>query len=353
VVVHDCVVSKTVRALERVVDPCEVLDVAGLDDGVLEPRHGWSNLAWVGDRYVVRVSSGRLAGSFEHERRMVGLLADSGIPLATVLASGRVDELPSQRDEAGEWIVSSRLPGDTLATLWPVIDDHSRAQVSHSVGEILRTLHELDIGDVAPQWWLDAHQPDQLRNAYRPRVTAAPAMIAAALDLPGADTALLAETEAMLTERLPLFDADTPVLIHGDIHGHNIMVTSDTEPSVSGILDWEGAHTAARDVELDMLLRWTAAAHDFPESPNRPSAIAPGDCVPLLEHIGAAYPDLFAGSHLTQRLEFYDALWHLVQLLFDSYWRSNNPTHTDDPSPAWQRLRALLNGQSHLRGLPL
>lgn len=350
---HDHLVSKTVRAIERFIDPHEVLRFARLDDHLLEPRYGWSNRSWVGRRFVVRVSSGRLAGSFEHERRVVELLADTSLPVPAVVASGRVEDLPGQEREAGEWIVSARLPGDTLATLWPDLDDRARTKVGRRIGEIMRTLHEVEVGDVAPRWWLEAHDPAQLRNAYRPRVAVGPVMVLAAGDLPGADAALLAETGAMLSERLPLFDADALVLVHGDIHGHNVLVETGTEPSVSGILDWEGAHRAAADVELDMLLRWVSAAHDFPESPGRPSRIARGDCIRLVDDVGASYPNLFARRHLRQRLEVYDALWHLVQLLFDSYWQSNHPGEPQCPSPAWTRLRALLNGQSHLRGFPL
>lgn len=154
---------------------------------------------------------------------------------------------------------------------------------------------------MAPRWWLDAHNPPQLQNAYRPRVAVGPAMVLAARDIPGADSALLAETEAMLRERLPLFDEDVPVLVHGDIHGHNILgVERRAEPPVSGILDWEGAHKAAPDVELDMLLRWASAAHDFPESPDRqvgsPQAIASVSYITSVRPIPTASPGRTSGS---------------------------------------------------------
>lgn len=136
---------------------------------------------------------------------------------------------------------------------------------------------------------------------------------------------------------MPLFAGDVDVLVHGDVHGHNVLVDGG---DVTGLLDWEGAHTAPADVELDMLLRWTAGADAFPESPDRPTSIAPGDCIELVTHVRAAYPELFAIPSLHARLEVRDAHWHLVQLLNDG-----------DPSPTWARLRALLNGRSHLGAL--
>lgn len=212
--------SRTVRALQRVVAPHDVLRAAGMEDDGFAPRHGWSNRAWVGRRFVVRISSGRLEGSFEHERRVSTELRAAGIPVAAVLANGLVSDLPGSEGEAGEWIVTARLAGDTLASVWSDLDDASRSTSGRSLGEVIRAVHEVD---------------------RRRR----PSMVRAARDLGDADHALL---------------------------------------------DWEGAHKVAADRELDMLLRWAAAAHDFSESPGLPSRITAGDCIRLVEDVATAYP---------------------------------------------------------------
>jgi aminoglycoside phosphotransferase (APT) family kinase protein len=108
---------------------------------------------------------------------------------------------------------------------------------------------------------------------------------------------------------------------HTDVHGHNVLLTDDVDDGLA-LLDWEGAHRAAPDLDLDMFLRWAQAAH---------------------------YPELFAGTHLRARLEVYDAQWHLVQLLFDAHWRATHPELRDAP-PArhWAQLRPLVEGHSHL-----
>jgi hygromycin-B 7''-O-kinase len=333
-------------ALQRVVDPHHVLRAAGLEDDGFTPRHGWSNRAWVGRRFVVRISSGRLEGSFEHEGRVSTELRAAGVPAAPVLANGLVADLPGSQGEAGEWIVTERLAGDTLAAVWSDLDDASRSKLGRSLGEVMRNLHQVDIGDVAPRWWLDAHQAPLLRNAYRPRVELGPVMVRAARDLDDADHALLDDVEAMLDERLPLFEDDVPVLVHGDVHGHNVLV--DGRGDLVALLDWEGAHKAAADQELDMLLRWAAAAHDFPESPGLPSRIAAGDCVRLVEDVATAYPALVAVPRLSERLEVYDAHWHLVQLLFDAYWNANTEVSASSTSSSWTRLKNLIDGRSHI-----
>lgn len=114
------------------------------------------------------------------------------------------------------------------------------------------------------------------------------------------------------------------------------------------LLDSEGAHKVAADRELDMLLRWAAAAHDFSESPGLPSRITAGDCIRLVEDVATAYPALVAVPRLSERLEVYDAHWHLVQLLFDAYWNSNTEAGTAGTSPSWTRLRDLIAGRSHI-----
>ncbi len=203
--------------------------------------------------HIVRLSSGRLRGSFTHEARIVELVAKHGLPVAPIGAHGLVAGLPGQQDEAGEWLVSHRLPGDTLASLWLTLDPSQRARIGAILGRLLRTLHRIETEHVAPPWWVDAHDMPNLRNAYRPHVELGPRLIEAARELPGSDGGLLNAAHDMLRARLPLFSDDRYVLVHGDIHGHNLLLDPYVA-SVSGILDWEGAHTAPPDVELDMLL---------------------------------------------------------------------------------------------------
>src|SRR5947207_520560 len=172
--------SKSMRALVRDIGPNEVLAAADLEAAELAPRHGWSNRTWIGDEVVVRISSGRLEGSFAHERHVIDLVAPVGMPVARVLACGRVNDLPRRAGEAGEWMVSRRLPGDTLAALWCDLVRDDRARIGHEIGGLMRRLHHVDTTDIAPPWWLQAHHPPLLRNAYRARVELGPTLVEAA-----------------------------------------------------------------------------------------------------------------------------------------------------------------------------
>jgi len=322
--------------------PAAVLQAAGLHDDGLVPRHGWSNRAWVGPLAAVRVSSGRLPGSFEHEVEVLHAIDGAGVPTARVVDHGSLSGL--RPGVAGEWIVSHTAPGSTLAEAWPDLDDAGRRPAGTELGRALLRLHAWPVPDLAPRWWREAQHPDRFQNAYRPPVWLGPALAAAAADLPDSDAALLADVHSMLVERLSLFAGDVLVFAHGDVHGHNILV--DDNGTLTALLDWEGAHHASADLELDMLLRWTAAAHDFPESPGGPCRIRSGDALALIDHVAAAYAGLFAVPHLRERLEVYDAHWHLVHLFCRVRLALGDP--------AWPAevqlgpLRRLLAGQSHL-----
>lgn len=317
------------------------LERAGVADVGLVQRRGWSNWGWLGQRYVVRVSPGRLAGSFEHEHRVVDALGPLGIPVAAAVASGSLDD--------GEWIVTRRLAGETLAVRWPVLDAGARRRAGVELGQVLARLHGLDVAHLPPPaWWVEAHRRPHFHNAYKPRPSLGLELCDAARDHPHADAGLLDELAGFLEERLPLFVGDEHVLTHGDVHGHNVLIGDGDEGGVH-LLDWEGAHHAAPDLELDMLLRWTEAAHAFPERPDGPVDIAPGDAIELVDHVAEGYPALFGGEHLRRRLELYAANWHLVQVLFDRHWRD---THLGDakapPARDWASLAALVEGRSHL-----
>lgn len=320
--------------------------------GVAEPhltaRHGWANEAWIGDRHVVRISSGRFRASFSHEAAVVERLAGSGVPVAQVIAWGSVDDLPLDLATSAcgrEWIVSRRLGGETVATVWPTLSAGERRAFGVALGQSLRALHQQPLCDLAPRWWLDAQQiPEELHNAYRPRVAMGPRLVEAARHLTNADDPLLDDVAFLLAERMELFDHDVDVFVHGDLHGHNVMTDPGGSIAITGILDWEGAHGAAADVELDMFLRYVAGADHFPERPGAPAAIAAGDMIELGEHVAVAYPDLLGHPRLRERLEVYDAHWHLVQLLVRD--RLDPPATAGDA--AWQRLRELLDGRSHI-----
>ncbi|GLY30792.1 phosphotransferase [Kineosporia sp. NBRC 101731] len=119
---------------------------------------------------------------------------------------------------------------------------------------------------------------------------------------PGHDPRLLAEVAGWVQERLALFAADELVLVHGDLHGSNVIVD---QGRVTGIVDFAEALAQPVDAELDTLLRWCARAREYPPTPHetgldeRTLADVPG-------WLRGAYPELFEREHLRERLNFYD-----------------------------------------------
>jgi aminoglycoside phosphotransferase (APT) family kinase protein len=325
-----------------------VLGGLGLDVAGLEPRHGWSNAAWIGPTHVVRISSGRLRGSFAHEALVVSQIS-AVVPVAEVVACGLVDDRHGLADGA-EWIVSRRVEGATLAERWPCLSEVARGRVGAQLGAAMQAISACAV-DAAPLWWRNAHRPGELHNAYRPEVSLGPVLLDAVAELPDADRGIVESARGFYAARVPAFDGAERVLIHGDLHGHNVMVSGDGDDvHVRAILDWEGAHRGPSDLELDMLLRWVSAAHDMGERPLLATGIAKGDCKRLVADVAAAHPLAFAGPWLAERLEVHDLHWHLVHLLLDRRWRDE---HGDDGTRSvwWMRLTALLDGSSPIRHL--
>ena len=92
-------------------------------------------------------------------------------------------------------------------------------------------------------------------------MSAALSQVDAAGRQPGRDPGLLTELAAWIRERLPLFAASPPVLVHGDVHGSNVMVDGGR---VSGLIDFAETVAQPADTELDTILRWCARSSEYP-----------------------------------------------------------------------------------------
>jgi aminoglycoside phosphotransferase (APT) family kinase protein len=145
-----------------------------------------------------------------------------------------------------------------------------------------------------------------------------------------APASLLAATDVVMETRLASFDDDVPVLTHGDVAFGNVIWDGTT----ASLVDFESASAAPIDRELDVLLRFLTGPHAF--SPDGAGA-AKALYEPVLGWLCDAYPDMFAHPALVARLEVYDALWELVQLL-------NYPP--DHPRNTVARLEAIVTGRA-------
>lgn len=268
-----------------------VLAAAGLPaDGHYEAKGGWVSRAWVGDSYVVRTGAPSAASAYEHEASVVALLAGTDVPHARHIAHGTSAE--------GAWSVSSRLPGRTLHDAWPTASVAERRSIIHSLGDALRALHRVPApAGLMPPWLREALNGGPW-PAYHPPV------VGAAMALVDDAGPLASSVSSWMSERLPLFDTDPHVLVHGDMHGSNIMVD---DGRVTGLIDFAEAVAQPADVELDTILRWCARPEEFPPTPSSQGLDVPS-LAPVRRWLEEAYPELFARPSLGSRLAFYD-LW--------------------------------------------
>jgi aminoglycoside phosphotransferase (APT) family kinase protein len=317
---------------EPATDPAllRTLAAAGLPaTGRFLLKTGWVSRAWVGDDYVVRLSNGKYCDSFRHEATVVALLADSGVPHARHVAHGDGPD--------GPWSVSERLPGRSLHEAWPAADAHTRQAIIESLGAALRALHRVPApAGLLPPWLADA-LAGKPRDAFHPPVVGeALQQMEDARRLPGHDSRLLAEVTDWIRERLVLFAADEHVLVHGDLHGSNVMVD---QGRVTGLIDFAEALAQPADVELDTIMRWCARAREYPPTPDGRGL----DETSLSEVPGwlrGAYPELFARERLRERLNFYDMQGELAL-----YAHHRQP---DIREAARERIARLLAGHNHL-----
>ncbi|WP_020501177.1 phosphotransferase family protein [Sciscionella marina] len=321
---------------ESAADPAlrRTLAAAGLPAiGHFRPKAGWVSRVWIGEEYVVRLNNNeQFRGAYRHEATVVNLLADSEVPHARLLAHGDGPD--------GPWYISERLSGRTLYEAWPSADSHTRQSIIESLGAALRALHQVPVPEGLLPPWLAAALAGKPWPAFHPPVvSAALQQVEAARRLPSHDPRLLAEVADWIQERLALFADDEPILVHGDLHGSNVIVDNGR---VTGLIDFAEALAQPADVELDTILRWCAKAREYPPTPAEQGL----DETTLTEVPGrlhGAYPELFECEQLRERLNFYDMCVELAL-----YAHHSQP---DMREAAQGRIARLLSGHNHLDGL--
>jgi aminoglycoside phosphotransferase (APT) family kinase protein len=209
-----------------------------------------------------------------------------------------------------------------------------------SLGAALHALHRVAVpADLLPPWLADAHAGGPWPAFHPPVVQMAVQQVEAARQWPDHDARLLANVADWIEERLPLFAADEPALVHGDLHGSNVMVH---QGRVTGLIDFAEALAQPADAELDTILRWCALARDYPSTPDA-RGLDESTLSAVPEWLKGAYPELFAHKRLRERLRFYDM--HRQLALY-----AHHPLRNDRDG-ARARIARLLSGHNHLDGL--
>jgi aminoglycoside phosphotransferase (APT) family kinase protein len=291
---------------------------------------GWVSRVWVGDEYVVRLNADiRFRGAYRHESAVVSLLDGSEVPHARHIAHGDGPD--------GPWYVSERLPGRSLSDAWPVADSPTRRAIIESLGAALHALHRIPApAGLMPPWLAEALAGKPWPAYHPPVVSATLQQVESARQRPGHDARLLADTADWIKERLALFADDQPVLVHGDLHGSNVIVD---QGRVTGLIDFAEAVAQPADVELDTTLRWCARAREFPPRPDDPG-LDETALTDVPRWLCGAYPELFERENLRERLNFYDMYGELALY-------AHHP-ELEMRQAAQGRIARLLSGHSHL-----
>ena len=244
------------------------------------------------------------------------------------------------------WWVMQRVGGQVLGRAWPGMSVLHRRAVILQLGAAMRALHRVGM---PVGWQRPDLEPAALDALRTPQEVAAPyqapprhivALGEAARALPFVDTGLVDAAVQLVVERLPLFVDDPQQLVHTDLHWENLMTDGQ---SLTAILDFERARPAAADLELDVPLRFSYWPH-LPVAPDYEASMHAADFRQVPTWLAEAYPELFAGPHLRERLEVYAVVHDLRQgIQFPEQRGLTKPL-----SSPWNRLRATLSGPGYL-----
>lgn len=214
---------------------------------------GWSGESFLGsvggERVVVRVYAGRSAArgpdAAEVDAAVLGLMRGI-VPVPRVL------ELRRARAGQPAVLVVEHLPGEPADRLLPSLDAAGRARLGAAVGEVVDRL---------------AHVPTPRPGVFRgaelriepfgPLADGLPGWVETHLDaLTSWDGAARSGLVHVAHRAQELLDTVTRTcVVHSDLNPKNLLVDPDTL-AVTGVVDWEFAHSGSPYTDLGNLLRF-------------------------------------------------------------------------------------------------
>jgi len=277
------------------------LNAAGLDPDVsLTRMSSVTNEVWLTDDVVIRVNR-RLDKRLRRE-------AELAIHLPPEV---RYPQVVTYGESSGfDFLVQRRNAGTVLARAWPTMAPSERRVAVRQLSEMLRALHRTPAPTTLPP--LDS--VPQLCAVRNGRMAASPLL--AAIDrvrqLPHVDDELIVSLLAYVKATSGVLEPyPTDTLVHGDLTFENVLWDGN---EVTALIDFEFARGAPSDVDLDVLLRFSAfpflhVADDYAAETTRAAYVE----VPYW--LRDDYPELFGHPHGLDRLRLYSIGFDLQQLL--------------------------------------
>lgn len=311
----------------------KALSDAGIDPQVsLVRASSVTNEVWISERYVIRVN--RTLDQRLRREAFLGPLLPEEVGYPEVVAYG--GEL------GADYLIVKRMPGQVLSRWWPTMEDEQREDAVRQVTRKLKALHRFE----TPAELSEIESPHLLggpkaSNPIEPLLDA----LDKAGELPHVRLDLLDRARSMVMatcDSLDGFVAST--LIHGDLHFENVLWDGE---QVTGLLDFEWAHTAPPDLELDIFLRFCSfpylhVAEDYEH------LTVPEDYALVPYWVADEYPELFAHDHLLERLRIYCISYDLRELLL---FPPPAPVDQLSKHHPYNRLKRVVQQRSHLDDL--
>lgn len=298
--------------------------------GSLERASSVNNEVWLTPELVVRVNPG------------TSLRLRREAALARVLPPG-VGYPPVIRYGTGpgaDWLIVERVPGLPLSRWWPDMSVAQRRDAVSQLADRMRLIH----GTRCPALTGLADTP-QLLDSARTGDTAVARLLAAtakAADLAWIDRGIMQDVATLVSDTAHVLDPfDDATLVHGDLTFENILWDGDR---ITAILDFEWARAGPPDLDLDVLLRFSAypflhVAADY-EAVTRIE-----DYAPVPWWLAESYPELFDSPVQFERNRIYSIAWDVKEIL--SYPPAFPLWKVNECHP-YQRLVQLLRGASYL-----
>jgi aminoglycoside phosphotransferase len=305
----------------------KALTSVGLDATKFELACSVTNEVWLTETHAVRFNK---AGDGRLRREAIlsrYLPPELGYP--PIVAYG--GELGS------DYLILERLPGRPLAHCWPTMSDNTRQNAITQLAHQLRLLHytrtPANLPPIEAPQLLQAGAPRPAEQLLR--------SIESARRLPNIDGTLMSDVSLLVHEYEQALEPFSNVsLVHGDLTFENIL----WDGRRVTLLDYEWAHGAPADVDLDILLRCCALPF-LHVAPAYERLADPRDYRNVPGWLAQAYPVLFEVPRLGARLLLYAISFDMRELL-----RFPPPVPARDLSPhhPLNRMRQTIDGRSYI-----
>jgi len=297
----------------------------------LERASSVTNEVWLSPEFVIRVN--RQPNQRLRREAALGPLLPPSVNYPEVIAYGG--------QLGADWLILRRHRGTVLSRTWPTMTIEERREATRQFARILSNLHQVpnptDLPEIDTPQLIGGHG----FNAVDPLLEA----LDRVNTLQHIDRMFVSQLRQLVLDTSSVIEPyDTTNLVHGDLHFENVLWDG---TDITALLDFEWAHGAPADVDLDIFLRFCAypflhVAEDY-EHLTRTE-----DYAPIPYWLAQDYPELFSAPHLFERTQLYCIAYDVRELLMFPPPRPPRELSRYHP---YNRLDLLLRSNSHLHRL--